>query len=59
MKKRKRSVAEYKKQFCFTLLPSTMAKVEKETDRHPGRSVSLMIELILSDRYSNGKPGAL
>ncbi len=59
MKKRKRKTPEYKKPYCFTLLPSTMSLVETETDKHPGRSVSLQIELILSNRYANGKPEAL
>lgn len=52
MKKTRQSkTLECKKQFCFTLLPSTMRKVEKEADKHQGRSVSLQVELILSGRY--------
>ena len=59
MKKPKLKKSEKKGRYCFTLKPSTAAKLEKETDRHAGRSVSLMVELILSDRYEHGKPEAL
>lgn len=59
MKKEKLKKSEKKGRYCFTLKPTTMDKVEQETGRHAGRSVSLMVELILSERYANGKPEAL
>lgn len=53
MKERKtrKKVAERKKPYCFTLLPSTMNKVEKEASKHEGRSASLQVDIILRAHY--------
>lgn len=52
MKKKKKEIKrETKKPYCFTLLPSTMDKVEKEASKHEGRSASLQVDIILRAHY--------
>jgi len=47
-KNNKKKKRELKKQYCFTLLPSTMDKVEKKADKNFA-SISATVESILRE----------
>lgn len=51
-RKNKITGGERKEQYCFTLTPSIMDKVEKDANKH-FRSASLQVDLILKDFYDN------
>ena len=51
-RKNKITGGEMRQQYCFTLLPTVMDRVEKEASKNR-ISVSLQVNSILKERYEN------